>query len=191
MRAVIKWTTVVIVAAVIAALSIVAVFKFTRSSFNVKNGKWETNLNSGSPDADMYTRALVAMFGLFALNKSETVYFHTSVDNNGNDLTSECDYVIKGKNLDCRWWSITAYGADRFLIPNIYNIYAKSKKNIKYESDGTYRIKISPEFRNGNWIPIGKKGNFRLHLRLYNPSQTIYDTISSIELPKVYREKCK
>jgi hypothetical protein len=44
-------------------------------NYNVINGAWRTNLAIGSAQAGMYIRALVARTGLFALNKSETIYF--------------------------------------------------------------------------------------------------------------------
>jgi len=42
---------------------------------NITNGAWSTNLDIGSSQAGIYIRALVARTGLFALNKSETIYF--------------------------------------------------------------------------------------------------------------------
>lgn len=44
-------------------------------NYNLTNGAWRTNLAIGSSQAGMYIRALVARTGLFALNKSETIYF--------------------------------------------------------------------------------------------------------------------
>ena len=190
MQTAIKWIIVVILALLLPRFPPPGFSNLQYHPF-IETGQWQTSLNNGSPNADMYTRAFTAVYLLFALNKSEALYFHTTVDNDGRELTSDCDYVIRGVNLNCRWWSITAYGTDRFLIPNTYHKYSKSIKNTKYNRDGTFTIKISSEFRDGNWIPIGKKGNFRLAMRLYNPAQTVYDTIGSIALPKVYRENCR
>lgn len=190
MRTVLKWAIVVIIAVSIAAISVFGFLKYGKSSLVIKNGNWETSLYNGSPDADIYTRALTAVYLLFALNKSEAIYFRTYVDNDGNKLKSECDYVIKGKDPECRWWSITAYGSDLFLIPNEYNKYSKSIKNTKRNSDGTFTIKVSPEFKDGNWIPVGKKGDFVLVIRLYNPTESVYNNITTIELPRIYKEKC-
>jgi hypothetical protein len=43
--------------------------------YDVTNGLWRTNLALGSSQAGLYVRALVARTGLFALNRSETIYF--------------------------------------------------------------------------------------------------------------------
>jgi hypothetical protein len=85
-------------------------------NYNVVNGAWRTNLAIGSSRAGMYIRALVARTGLFALNKSETIYFIADTDDDGEPLHSSCDYRIEGKDIETRWWSITAYGEDHFLL---------------------------------------------------------------------------
>jgi len=82
---------------------------------NLVRGAWHTNLAVGSSGAGGYTRAFVAKTGLFAPNKSETMYFIAAADDSGRPLRSGCDYRIEGQNIDARWWSITAYASTTSL----------------------------------------------------------------------------
>ncbi len=42
----------------------------------VRNGPWETSLAVGSAQSGPYLRAYVAVHGLLALNRSETIYYN-------------------------------------------------------------------------------------------------------------------
>lgn len=160
-------------------------------SASVKNGPWFTNLTTGSTEANIYTRAWIAKHALLALAKSETLYYKAYSDDGGEPLIGACDYRIEGKALDTRWWSITAYGADDFLIPNEQKRYAYGETEIKYDTDGRYRIYLSRTPKEGNWLPTGNEERFSLTLRLYNPGQTIYENPSTAELPHIIKEGCK
>ena len=158
----------------------------------VKNGAWTTNFNVGSSDAGMYLRAVIARIGLFALNKTETIYYKADCDDEGQRLCSSCDYRIEGKEIDTRWWSITLYGEDHFLIANEHNRYAYNMKNLAREPDGTYKIFISMSEKKGNWLPSGKEDQLlSLTLRCYNPKPMLYEQPENIELPRIIKVRCK
>jgi hypothetical protein len=158
---------------------------------NLTNGAWRTNLAIGSSQAGMYIRALVARTGLFALNKSETIYFVADSDDNGQPLHSNCDYRIEGQDIETRWWSITAYGADHFLIANEKNRYSFNGHDVMRKADGTYRILMSSTAKPGNWLPTGKQDQLYLALRLYNPQPVVYQNPAGVELPRIVREECR
>jgi len=165
---------------------------FPPMSLGVKNGAWTTNLKIGSADAGMYLRAVIARVALFALNKTETIYYHADHDDEGESLRSGCDYRIEGRDLDARWWSITLYGGDNFLIPNHERRYSFNLKNVAREADGTYRIFISLSEKEGNWIPSGGRDQpLSLSLRCYNPAPIVYEKPEEIELPRIIREGCR
>ena len=157
----------------------------------IMNGAWETNLAIGSRQAGIYPRAHIALTGLFALNKSETVYYSAYCDDNGDPLKTSCDYHIEGEELKSRWWSITAYGEDSFLIPNEQNIYSYNKNSVMRKAEGSYIIFLSSTPKDGNWLSVGKEGTFSLILRLYNPAPEIYLNPESITLPRIRKDKCK
>ena len=158
---------------------------------DVANGPWRTNLAIGSSNAGMYIRALVARTGLFALNRSETLYFIAAVDDEGDRLHSNCDYRIEGRDIQTRWWSITAYGADHFLIANEKNRYAFNGHDVMRAADGTYRIILSATAKAGNWLPAGNQNQLFLALRLYNPQPAVYQDPTGIELPRIIKGVCR
>ena len=82
----------------------------------VKVGAWRGSTLTGSPDADMYTRARVALEGLLALGRDETMYYIATQDDAGRPLRSSCNYRVAGTPPAARWWSITAYADDFFCL---------------------------------------------------------------------------
>src|SRR5262249_4510218 len=108
-------------------------------SGGVRNGPWLVDLSVGSKAAGLYMRALVARRSTFALSAPETVYFATTRDSAGQDLRAGATYAIAGRDLDARWWSITAY-KHRHLIPNVLNRYSFSKTTVTRKADGSWRI---------------------------------------------------
>jgi hypothetical protein len=160
-------------------------------NYTVTNGAWRTNLAIGSSQAGMYIRALVARTGLFALNKSETIYFISDTDDNGQPLHSNCDYRIEGQDIETRWWSITAYGADHYLIANENNRHSFNGQDVIRAADGTYRILMSSTAKSGNWLPTGNQDQLYLALRIYNPQPAVYKNPAGVELPRIMREECR
>ncbi len=162
------------------------------SDVGIKNGAWRTSLTIGAPDANMYQRAYVAKVGLFALNKTETIYYSALTDDKGGPLVSDCNYRIEGGKLDTRWWSITLYGEDHFLIPNEQNRHSYSANTVKRETDGRYNVYLSQKQRDGAWLYTGEKSqNISLSLRLYNPAPIVYESPNKISLPRIIKEECK
>ena len=108
MKLVLKFTLSLVIAAILAFGSAIwAINHLPAKTALVANGAWRTSQAFGSSRADWYTRALVARTGLFALNRSETIYFIAQSDNSGRPLHSGCDYSIEGRDLNTRWWSLT------------------------------------------------------------------------------------
>ena len=136
----------------------------------------------------MYTRAVVAVHGLFALNKSETIYYSVLTDDSGQKFSGDNVYRIEGKAPEARWWSITVYGADNFLIPNDLNRYSYSSNSVMYDQNGKFTIYISKNRKPGNWLPLGDRQKFLLSLRLYNPGESIRKNPATVELPHIIRE---
>ena len=119
-----KYLAVILIAVILGVGSFALTIRFPAKGTIVTNGPWETDLSAGSPQSGMYMRARVAIMALFALNKSEAVYFIARKDSEGNPLNSRCNYRIEGTDMPARWWSITALGWNYFLIPNEANRYS-------------------------------------------------------------------
>jgi hypothetical protein len=153
------------------------------------DGPWRTSLVTGSAQSGPYLRAAVAVHGLLALNRSETIYYTAAADSDGAPLSGSCIYTIEGRDPPARWWSITAYGADDFLIPNPRHVYSASMNSVKREPDGTFVVTVAKDARGDNFIPVGT-GAFNLTLRLYNPNPTAATDPAHVALPPIFRESC-
>ncbi|MBP6012383.1 MAG: DUF1214 domain-containing protein [Alphaproteobacteria bacterium] len=153
------------------------------------NGAWATSLATGGTSADNYTRAYVAITGLLALNKDETIYYTATKDSAGARLEGNCTYRIEGRDPDARWWSITLYGNDHYLIDNPANRYSVSQNSVVRAADGTFVIRLSTVEEPGNWIATSPDG-FDVTLRLYNPGDSIRDNPATAQLPTITREVC-
>lgn len=156
----------------------------------VINGPWRSNLAAGGVDADMYTRATVAVYGLLALNKSETIYYTAREDSAGEAFDPACSYRIEGRDPDARWWSFTAYGRDSYLIPNPQKRYSIGKTNVVRGTDGSFVIRLSRTPEAGNWIATAADG-FDVSLRLYNPGPGVIESPSTVALPRIVKETCE
>jgi len=156
---------------------------------SIHNGAWHYDPLVGSVAADPYLRARVAKVGFLALKNSEALYFFAGTDDQGDPLRCEHTYLIEGRDFDCRWWSITAYDEDDFLIPNDQERYSYNMTNLERNADGGYTIVLSRSPKPGNWIPTGAGENFSLMLRIYNPTSVVRDNISTMALPRITREE--
>lgn len=160
----------------------------------VRNGPWTTNLAIGSAAADPWTRASVAIAGLFALSREETLYFTAFTDSHGVPLRSSRCYRIAGRDPGARWWSITAYGADHYLIANPENRYSVSMHGVVRDADGGFAIYAGRAAPAPNPLPIGAReadAPFSLTLRLYNPSPEAVAAPATTPLPGIETEACE
>ena len=155
----------------------------------VSDGPWETSLAFGSVESGPYLRAYVALHGLLALNRGETIYYNASRDSGGEKLTGRCDYTIAGRDPDARWWSITAYGSDDYLIPNKARRYSVSMNSVTRRGGG-FVIAVSRNQSGENWLPVGD-GSFGLTLRLYNPGAGVATDPAHAMLPAIRKERCR
>ena len=149
------------------------------NEFSIKNGNWKVNPNMDLKDS--YQRAYISRIGVFALDEKEALYFLSSKDSNGNPLTSDFDYQIIGTPPKGRYWSYTLYGEDYFLVKNIANIYTINKENLTKDKP----IMVSSTKKDINWLPSGNETKFHITLRVYNPDESVYKNLESLELPTI------
>lgn len=155
----------------------------------VDAGIWRVNLLAGSAAADPYTRARIAIGAVLALDRSETLYYTTTRDDAGAPLRAECNYRIDGPPPRARWWSITAYGSDNFLMPNPQRRYSVGSERAVLDQHGYFTAALGPsspaDERVGAWIPTSGRGDLRLTLRLYGPSTALQSDPGSLGAPSV------
>jgi hypothetical protein len=156
----------------------------------VSDGPWRTSLYTGSSEGGPYLRANIAVHGLLALRREETVYYTAAGDSDGNALDGNCTYRIEGRDPPSRWWSITAYGGDDFLIPNTLDHYSVSMNSVARRADGTFMVTVSKATTEANWIPV-VTGRFDLMIRLYNPQATVVTDPAHVALPTISKASCE
>lgn len=149
-------------------------------------GPWQASPFAGSVNAGLYTRARIALDGLFALNRAEAIYFGASRDDNHRPLRASCSYLVEGSPPAARWWSITAYGDDNYLIANAANRFSYNMRNLEAGADGAFKLIASPVAQPGNWLPTGTTGGgFKLLFRLYDPAADIAANPAAARLPSI------
>ena len=193
MKLALKLLATVLVALVLGAGSAVLLVRSGGLGGQTASGPWETDLTIGSMEADPYTRARVAVAGLLALNRNETIYFTAGRDGDGERLRVSCSYRIEGTDPPARWWSITLYGDDHFLVSNPQQRYSYGGETVARNEDGSFTIAVGPNETDGNWIPTGDGltgDTFTLTLRLYNPDENAARNPSGIVLPQIAKEAC-
>ncbi len=155
-------------------------------------GAWRTNVNIGSAAASPWLRAAVALGGVLALDRRETLYFTASDDDDGRGLSRRCAYRVEGPQPDARWWSVTVYGADAFLLPNRARRYSFGSGAVARGS--ALGFELAPRSDDPSVVPLGDAptdGGFNLTLRLYEPSAEIARDPSRARLPRITRLRCR
>ena len=155
---------------------------------SVTVGAWHASLLSGSADADIYTRARIALSALVVLNREETIYFLATADDKGEPLRSRCSYRISGAPPQARWWSITAYADDMYLIPNAEKRYSISSANVALDG-GKFSLVTAPSqpANAKSWIATPGDRGLVLTLRLYNPTPLIVANPATLNAPAIER----
>lgn len=155
-----------------------------------RNGVWETGREIGTAATDPYSRARVALYGLWALPASEVVYFLARTDSSGQPLTIRCRYLIEGSDPPARWWSLTVY-RDFHYIDTPVRRYSRHSEGLARTADGRFRITLDREGRGENGLPLGSvAGVIALNLRLYQPTPQLLAERETLELPRITRAGC-
>ncbi|MGZ6125655.1 MAG: DUF1214 domain-containing protein [Myxococcales bacterium] len=162
-----------------AALEIAADLGTTRI------GAWTTSATLGSGRGSLHERAAVAVHALFVLERSQALYYQARTDDAGARLDGRCRIEVRGRPPPARWWSITAYGGDDFLIPNREERYSFSGRTIVLEADGSFVARLGPHPEHGNWLPTGSARVVKLTLRLYGPAPALAERPGDAMLPSV------
>ncbi len=155
-------------------------------------GAWETWHNEGVIDADPYTQARTARSGRLPVTTATAIYFTATEDDDGYDLTSECDYEIVGRNIKSLWWSIALYNSNGELIANKAERHSFNSQNISLQSNGQFRIAVSSTVKPGNWLPSGRGNDLILMLRVIRPvnSARTARNREAEALPQIRRIDC-
>ncbi len=135
---------------------------------------WVYATNLGTYNTDYQLRANTALTTLAANLPSDSIY----------PMLNDVPATPKGYRLHFpagqlppagAFWSITAYTADHFLVPNPDRIYAIGHSPDPVANpDGTVHLTLAPnkpgpDVPAGNWLPVPGSGTFDLAMRIYAP----------------------
>lgn len=149
------------------------------SANNVQVGVWHIKMLTGSSNADDLTRARVAIGGLLALDRSESMYFVAHNDSQLRPLRSHCTYKVSDTAPAARWWSITAYADDHFL-------FDAPDKKFSFTSNGDFSFITGPhEITGRGWLPTPGDRGLELILRLYQPDATLQTSPALLRAPDI------
>ncbi len=125
-------------------------------------------------------RAAVALVGLGANWPEDAIYPSARVDAEGKALDGAQRYRIRflpGQLPPARaFWSVTAYGADDFLLDVPEGRHAVgSRQPLVTQADGSVDLLVQadppPPALRANWLPVRAGEAFQLTARLYWPEQ--------------------
>lgn len=137
---------------------------------------WATNFNIGRYGSEYLVRALTAYKGLGALAGEEAIYAMCDFDAEQQPLDGRRRYVMRFEPSELPpadgFWSVTMYGADRFLYANGMGRHSIGDRTpgLKRDADGGLTLSIGHEAPadTANWLPA-PAGPCYLVLRLYVP----------------------
>jgi hypothetical protein len=130
-------------------------------------------------------RAVIATAALGANTRPETIYPLAVRDSRNRALSGKHGYTItfpRGQLPPANaFWSLTMYGANRYLVPNPIDRYAVGDRTagLRRAGDGSLTIYVQHSRPSGakaaNWLPA-PSGRFRLAMRLYEPRRRALDS---------------
>lgn len=179
------WLAIFVVSILIGGGVAVYEIRTWKNSSQVSIAHWQTIGKDKDVNSDeLLSIAQIAVYATYPLTKKEVIYLNTSEDSEGNPIDAASEYVIEGKKFDARYWSITAYDQDGFLIPNKLNNYSYNFENIAYNPDGhSFKIHLSAKDKESNWLPITHAKKVSLVIRLYQPSDELLENLNEKTLP--------
>jgi hypothetical protein len=144
---------------------------------------WVYSTRSGCYGVDYSYRAAIAYFALGQNLPQDAIYPSLTADAEGRPLHGSDNFVLifeRGKLPPVNaFWSLTAYDADGYFIPNAINRQALGDRDeLQLNGDGSLSLHVQADSpgsnRESNWLPVAK-APFTLMLRLYSPKHEALD----------------
>lgn len=154
-------------------------------------GSWKSWPKTGTTDIDPYAKAGIARSGELPIGLGDGVAFYARSDDEGNPLDGRCEVVLSGTTPQARFWTVTAYDQNGFVIPNSLSRFGFTSQEVTRRSDGSFEIVIAPRARPGNWLPTGGAESYVLALRLYDTPVGVATRASrETPMPSITRRGC-
>lgn len=144
---------------------------------------WTFDTKLGAYGTDYALRAATALRGLGANLPEDAVYptLSAEADTAGTPNRFRLRFERGSTPPVDAFWSLTAYDADGYLVPNPAGIHAVGHQMpVARNPDGSLELAIQhadpgPSVPAGNWLPIPAAGRFSLTMRLYAPKDAALD----------------
>jgi hypothetical protein len=190
LRQILAWAAAIIAGIALGAASAWATLEMGRNGFSERYGAWTHSRAAGSTAAGPYTRAIIAKEGLLALSAREALYFNLAEDQDGRPLSESCIYELSGRAPAARWWSVTIYADDGFLVQNSDHAHSIDASHVRPGPGGVWRARIAPVRGDTTyWLSSrAARQGFALTLRVYNPQRDFH--ASAETLPTLHRLSC-
>jgi hypothetical protein len=154
-------------------------------------GEWSAWPLGGSPDADPYSRAVLARTGQVPLAQGEGTAFFASADMTGAAIRGGCEYRITGQTPPARLWTLVLIDENGDLPASpTGRTYLRSDQLLRDET-GQFQIALSTAARPGNWFPLPGSGAYTLVLRLYDTPASLLSDIKAGALPQIEPRGCR
>lgn len=183
----IRWSVAVALGLALGLGSVVVALRSVGATA-IEVAGWRTPTLAGSADADPWTRAAVAMFGLLALPRAQAVYFERARDDAGDRLDPSCRYRLTGGPLPADWWSITLYAGDQYLARNDD---AAHSIDATRAGSGAWEAEVGPvRPKAGLWISTRGARDFLLMTRLYGAHDLDPKALAALPPPTLVKLDC-
>ncbi|MFK0087313.1 DUF1254 domain-containing protein [Pseudomonas sp. NPDC090755] len=156
---------------------------------------WAYTAQTGSYGVDYRYRAAMTQCCLGINLPQDASYPSLSVDENARPLNGNSRYVLHFKQGELppveAFWSLTAYDADGYFIPNPLGRQALGDRDkLRFNADGSLDLYIQADSpgkdKEPNWLPVAS-APFTLMLRLYSPKGEVL--AGEWKAPVVKRQK--
>lgn len=187
------WAFLSIMAGIILGLSVTAIVVETPPDFGVvQAGPWVARPKVGAPDADPYSKALMASRGEIPMGSAEGLLLTATLDSSGRELSGQCTYRVAGPIPPAGYWTLTVYRADgSTAYGNGLRGGYTSAEALQYEGEGPEFL-LSPHPQPGNWLPLQPNLPFSIALRLYETQvQSNARALDKAVVPAILRQACR
>lgn len=152
---------------------------------------WTAFPDSGTPEADPYSKARVAREGFLALGRAEGLSFSAHRDSGGEELRRDCAYSIEGVVPSARLW--TLYAADQagaVIGAGGSRPAALQSGQLLRQADDSVVVAASARPRPGNWLTLAGAGPMSFVLTLYDTPVASSTGLSGIAMPQILKVGC-
>jgi hypothetical protein len=157
----------------------------------IRYGAWHVWPRAGAPDADPYSRAVIARRGDVPMSPAEGLALFADRDSDGRPLVGSCDYEVIGAFPAARAWTMSIFSRDGRLLTGRSGRAVLTSAEAVADRAG-YRILLSRDPQPGNWLPLDEAIRITMALRFYEtPLSAVASALDATRLPQVRRLRCR